>query len=80
MQACVALGMAADSDDDGDGLTDVKELAINLDPLNSDSDNDGVLDGDEQVSFELISTFPELAFKMHRIDESLSIDRMPILG
>ena len=72
--ACVALGMSADTDDDSDGLTDVKELAINLDPLNSDSDNDGVLDGDEQVSFELISTFPELAFKMHRIDESLSID------
>ena len=73
-EICVKTGMAADSDDDGDGLTDVKELAINLDPLNSDSDNDGVLDGDEQVSFELISTFPELAFKMHRIDESLSID------
>ena len=72
-QICVNIGMNADTDDDNDGLTDTKELAINLDPLNSDSDNDGVLDGDEQVSFELTSTFPELAFKMHRIDESLSI-------
>jgi Zn-dependent metalloprotease len=72
-EICVKTGMEADTDDDGDGLSDSKELAINLDPLNSDSDNDGVLDGDEQVSFELISTFPELAFNMHRIDESLSI-------
>ncbi|MCP3428124.1 thrombospondin type 3 repeat-containing protein [Opacimonas viscosa] len=73
-EVCIDLGMAADSDDDNDGLTDVKELAINLDPLNSDSDNDGIFDADEQVSFELISTFPELAFNMYRIDESLSID------
>ena len=72
-EACVELGMEVDTDNDNDGLSDSKELAINLDPLNSDSDNDGVLDGDEQVSFELISTFPELAFNMHRIDESLNI-------
>jgi hypothetical protein len=71
---CLSLGMASDDDDDGDALSDIKELEINLDPLNSDSDNDGVLDSDEQVSFELISTFPELSFKMYRVDDSLDIE------
>jgi outer membrane protein OmpA-like peptidoglycan-associated protein len=35
------------SDSDGDGLTDAFELAIGTDPNDADSDDDGVLDGDE---------------------------------
>jgi hypothetical protein len=41
-------GDACDIDDDGDGLTDVDEIAIHLtDPLDADSDGDGLGDGDE---------------------------------
>lgn len=36
-----------DTDTDGDGLTDVQELALGTDPLNADSDGDGVDDGTE---------------------------------
>ena len=34
-------------DSDGDGLSDVKELQIGTDPIDTDSDNDGLLDGVE---------------------------------
>ena len=34
---------------DGDGLPDVVETAIGTDPLNPDTDGDGVSDGEETV-------------------------------
>lgn len=38
------LGDACDHDDDGDGLSDVDEVALGSDPLNPDTDGDGVDD------------------------------------
>jgi Bacterial TSP3 repeat len=35
------------TDSDGDGLSDQRESALGLDPLNPDTDGDGVLDGDD---------------------------------
>jgi hypothetical protein len=63
-----------DTDDDNDGLSDIKELAVKLNPLRPDSDGDGTLDSNEPVSFELISTFPNLVFNMYVIDDSLNIN------
>jgi hypothetical protein len=40
-------GDACDPDDDNDGVTDVDELAANMDPLSSDSDGDSIPDGVE---------------------------------
>ena len=37
-----------DTDPDGDGLTDEQELALGTDPLNADSDGDGVLNAAEE--------------------------------
>lgn len=37
----------ADSDPDADGLTNIEEFVLRADPLNSDSDSDGLLDGAE---------------------------------
>ena len=64
---------AADLDSDNDGISNIIEVKIGLDPLNNDSDSDGVLDGDEQVSFKVVSTFPTLEFEMHRIDETIDL-------
>jgi uncharacterized delta-60 repeat protein len=38
-------GNACDPDDDNDGLTDAQEAALGTDPINADTDGDGVLDG-----------------------------------
>ena len=38
------IGNNADTDDDGDNLTDVQEAALGTDPLNPDTDGDGVND------------------------------------
>ncbi len=37
----------ANPDQDGDGLTDAEEAALGTDPLDNDTDNDGLLDGFE---------------------------------
>lgn len=63
-----------DNDDDNDGLSDIKELAVKLNPLEPDTDGDGILDINEKVSFELISSFPNLVFNMYVIDDNLSIN------
>ena len=41
-------GDACDTDDDNDLLSDVDEAAAGTDRLNADSDNDGVIDGEDQ--------------------------------
>jgi hypothetical protein len=51
-EVCLALGMAADTDDDNDGISDELEIANGLDPLdpddaNTDLDGDGVSNADE---------------------------------
>ncbi|MBU1783607.1 thrombospondin type 3 repeat-containing protein, partial [Patescibacteria group bacterium] len=38
------IGNKEDQDDDNDGMSDKEEIALGLDPLNPDSDNDGVKD------------------------------------
>ncbi|MGM0555597.1 MAG: Ig-like domain-containing protein, partial [Myxococcota bacterium] len=45
----VVVGML---DEDGDGLSDGKELADGLDPTTDDTDADGVLDGDDDCPLE----------------------------
>lgn len=42
-----AVGDACDTDDDADGLTDAQEAAQQTDPLDSDTDDDGVNDDDD---------------------------------
>ena len=39
-----------ESDSDGDGLSDIDESRLNLNPLSNDSDNDGILDPIDQDS------------------------------
>ena len=41
------IGNNTDTDDDNDGIIDLKEQILGTDPLDSDSDNDGALDGDD---------------------------------
>jgi len=41
------IGDVCDSDIDGDGLDNVTELSLGTDPLNPDSDGDGLTDGEE---------------------------------
>ncbi|MEI6515250.1 MAG: hypothetical protein WCO77_04670, partial [bacterium] len=48
MEARLAQG----ADTDGDGLSDLREVALGTDPLNPDTDNDGLLDGEEVDLFE----------------------------
>ena len=43
------LGDACDDDADGDGIGNVKEAQLGGHPLDRDSDDDGVLDGDEAL-------------------------------
>ncbi|TAL16737.1 hypothetical protein EPN96_08080 [bacterium] len=39
------IGSNADLDDDGDGITDLTEIVMGTDPLNTDTDGDGYNDG-----------------------------------
>lgn len=55
------LGDACDPDDDNDGLTDLFELSIGLDPLSADSDGDGVGDGQEDLDFDGLDNLGEQA-------------------
>jgi hypothetical protein len=47
LSACSDEGAVAESDIDGDGLTDRLESALKTDPRDRDSDDDGVEDGKE---------------------------------
>jgi hypothetical protein len=42
------IGNLVDDDDDGDGLLDVVEIKLKLDPLNPDTDGDGIMDGEDK--------------------------------
>lgn len=43
------IGNTQDPDDDNDGLTDEKEQILGTDPLNPDTDQDGVKDGEDVI-------------------------------
>lgn len=45
-------GDACDTDDDNDGLSDVLEAQLGSDPLNADSDSDGVQDGNDNCPID----------------------------
>ncbi len=45
-----AQPVAGPVDTDGDGLTDAEEVTLGTDPLDSDSDDDGLSDGDEVLT------------------------------
>jgi len=45
--ACQEAGFEEDLDDDGDGLSDLRELELGTEPLNPDTDADGLSDGEE---------------------------------
>ncbi len=45
--SCISLGMAADDDDDNDGINDSEETSIGTDPLRADTDGDNFSDGQE---------------------------------
>lgn len=47
-----AHGDACDGDADGDGISNVAEATAGSNPLDTDSDDDGVLDGDEALPFD----------------------------
>jgi hypothetical protein len=49
-----------DEDPDGDGLSTALELRLGLDPLNPDTDGDGVLDGDEDTDGDGLSNLDEI--------------------
>ena len=54
------IGNNADTDDDGDSLSDLDELDLGLEPLNADSDGDGLSDGEDQTHVLIESVFPTL--------------------
>ena len=49
------LGNLQDLDDDNDGLTDEKELVLGTDPLNPDTDLDGIKDSEDIIEEEPVS-------------------------
>ena len=54
----LGLPGAADTDPDGDGLTTAREWALGTDPLNPDTNGDGIPDG-TSVSIGLSATNPD---------------------
>lgn len=51
---------ATDPDDDNDGLLDVDEATLGLDPFDADSDDNGIEDGDENADGDEYSNAEEL--------------------
>lgn len=47
-----SVGLAVDKDSDGDGLTDEIERRLGTNPNSLDSDNDGIIDGEELLGWK----------------------------
>ena len=56
------LEAALDIDTDQDGVPDALEAALGLDPLNPDTNGNGILDGDEDPDGDGLTTRWEIAF------------------
>ena len=54
------IGNLIDTDDDGDGLSDIEEKRLGTDPLNPDTDGDGIPDGKDPhpLSKEVLPPLP----------------------
>lgn len=62
------IGNIGDPDDDNDGLTDEKEIAIGTNPLLSDSDHDGINDKEDTIAKEPETQNQILATIVEQID------------
>ncbi|MBI2346068.1 MAG: thrombospondin type 3 repeat-containing protein, partial [Deltaproteobacteria bacterium] len=66
------LGDLCDGDNDNDGLPDAQEVHLGLDPLNPDSDGNGVSDADEVVP--IITTIAGNGVKGYDGDGKLAVE------
>ena len=54
-----AEAVAAPGDSDGDGLEDAIEIELGTDPVDLDTDDDGLTDGDEYYTFQTGTRNPD---------------------
>ena len=58
--------LTVDDDDDNDGLTDLQEVALGLNPLNTDTDGDGIDDSSDENHVLISGAFPTYEFTVIR--------------
>lgn len=69
-----ALGDACDPDDDNDGVADTVESTVTItDPRATDSDGDGITDGDEDLDFDGVSTAQETTRGTSPVDADVDL-------
>jgi hypothetical protein len=68
------LGDACDADGDGDGLPDTLEARLGSDPLHTDSNEDGVPDGQEDSDGDSISDRDEVATELDPLRADSDLD------
>ena len=71
------LRTSSTSDRDGDGLLDIQEFALNTDPINPDTDADGITDGLEAYPFYL--TTGSFSYEQARLEASRRGARLAVI-